>query len=144
MDIFVKEDPRAAKETINIKCFKQNEKIKRVVLAIKSVDDNLKVYADKEAVLINKSEILYIEVVDRKIFVYTSDTVYELKKSLEDLEKELYHYGFFRVSRTTLLNINKVKSIKPLGNQKFIARVGDFEKVEISRKYARKIIEILN
>ena len=42
----------------------------------------------------------YIESVDRKCFIYTSDEVYESEFRLYELEQRLEEHGFFRVSKS--------------------------------------------
>ena len=81
------------------------------------------------------TDILYIEAVDNRVFIYTKDEVYETKHRLYKLEEMLSEKNFLRISKSTLLNLMKVSSIKPAMNSRFIAVLFSGEQISISRKY---------
>ena len=89
------------------------------------------------------SDILYIETVDNKSFVYTQKNVYETKQKLYELEEMLKEKRFLRISKSMLLNLMKVSSIKPALNSGFTAELISGEQVVITRKYVADLQKAL-
>ena len=90
---------------------------------------------------INKQDVLYIESVDKKCFVYTANEVYESNLKLYQLEEMLEVIGFFRNAKSQIINIAKIKSICPDFGGKIEAEMENGEKVVISRQYAKEFKE---
>ncbi|WP_207696156.1 hypothetical protein DOK67_0000641 [Enterococcus sp. DIV0212c] len=81
------------------------------------------------------SEILYIEVVDKKSFIYTENLVCQSSEKLYQLEEQLSSFKFIRTSKSMLLNITAIKAIAPTLSGRFEAMLLNDERVAISRKY---------
>ena len=72
---------------------------------------------------------------DNKAFIYTKNKVYETRQRLYELEELLREKHFLRVSKSMLLNLMKISSIKPALNSRFIAVLQTGEEIVISRKF---------
>ena len=81
----------------------------------------------------------YIEAVDNKVFLYTVKQVYETRQKLYELEELLREKYFLRVSKSLLLNLMKVRAIKPALNGRFTAVLQSGEEIIISRKYVPEL-----
>lgn len=84
-------------------------------------------------------EIFYIETIDRKIFIYTKNQTYEISEKLYILEEQLATVNFIRVSKSLLLNINKIQSFYPKLSGNLEALLINNEKVIISRRYVASL-----
>ena len=82
-------------------------------------------------------DILYIEAVGENVFAYTEKNVYEIKNRLYELENKLKDYKFIRCSKSFLICLLKVNSIRPALNGRYLACMENGEEVVISRKYAK-------
>ena len=80
---------------------------------------------------------------DNRGFIYTKDKVYETRQKLYELEELLKTKHFIRVSKSVLLNLMKVSSIKPALNSRFTAVLFSGEQVVISRKYVPELKKAL-
>ena len=74
----------------------------------------------------------------KKCFVYTKDSCYELKQKLYELEAML-DFRFVRVSKSMVLNIKKIKSVKTAENARMNAALLNGEQVVISRSYVKDL-----
>ena len=83
------------------------------------------------------SELYYIESVDGKTFLYTKEQVYETPYRIYALEELLRPKHFLRVSKSTLLNLMKIRSIQPALNGRLSAVLQSGEEVIISRSYVK-------
>ncbi len=84
-------------------------------------------------------DILYVEAIDEKVFAYTKENVFEIKQRLYELETELAPYKFIRCSKSFLICLLKVESIRPALNGRYLACMENREEVIISRKYAKHV-----
>ena len=88
---------------------------------------------------INIDEIFYIEAIERKIFIYTETETYETSEKLYVLEEQLASVNFIRISKSLLLNFNKIYSFYPKLSGNLEALLINNEKVIISRRYVANL-----
>lgn len=130
-------------EMIEIQCHTLSEEVQEIVAFVKSRQGQLSCVSDEKIYEVSVSDILYIETVDNKSFVYTQKNVYETKQRLYELEEMLKEKRFLRISKSMLLNLMKVSSIKPALNSQFMAELISGEQVLITRKYASDLKKAL-
>lgn len=122
-------------EIVEIHCHKISDEVKEIVAFVKSRQGQLTGTIDDRQFEIPVSDIFYIESVDNKSFLYTREKVYETKHKIYELEEILMEKRFIRISKSTLLNLMKISSIKPALNGRFTAVLFSGEETIISRKY---------
>ena len=122
-------------EMLEIHCHKISDEVREIIAFVKSRQGQLTGTADERQYEIAVSDVFYIESVDNRNFIYTKDKVYETRQKLYELEDMLIEKHFLRVSKSTLLNLMKVSSIKPALNSRFVAVLFSGEQIVISRKY---------
>ena len=98
---------------------------------------------DGEEIMIDPKEIYYLDHIDRKLFAYTSDGVYRLMNTLANCEDMLWNYGFVRVSKSNLINIYKIRQLKPDVNMKVYASFDNGERICINRSYKKSFNDYL-
>lgn len=94
-------------------------------------------------VILDPKDIYYMDFVDRKLFAYTKDGVFRLSNTLSNCEEMLWNYGFVRVSKSNLINIYKIKQLKPDVNMKVYASFDNGDKICINRSYKKSFNEYL-
>ena len=92
---------------------------------------------DGDSVLLDPSDIYYLDHVERKLFAYTRPGVYRLMDTLSSCEEMLWNYGFIRVSKSNLINIYKIRQLKPDFNMKVFAFFDNGERICINRSYKK-------
>ena len=90
-----------------------------------------------------QNEIYYFEAVDNKVFACCEKEVYEVHEKLYTLEELLTGTAFMRASKSTILNLDKVKSLSPAFGGRFEAVLDNGEKTIISRQYVPVLKERL-
>jgi DNA-binding LytR/AlgR family response regulator len=93
--------------------------------------------------MVNILDIYYIESVDKKTFVYLENAVYRTDFRLYQLKSKLQTYGFVQISKSCILNINVLDSIRPLFNSRMEAALKNGEKVNINRNYLNGVKKAL-
>ena len=98
---------------------------------------------DWEENILDPADIYYFDYVERKLFAYTETGVFRLMNTLASCEEMLWNYGFVRVSKSNLINIYKIKQLKPDINMKVYAFFDNGERICINRSYKKAFNEYL-
>ena len=110
--------------------------IEQIVGILKNEKRRLIGTIGSEKILVELSDVLYIESVDGKSFAYTDCDVIKLEYTLMQLEQMIQEISFFRCSKSMIINIDKVKSLRSLESNRIDATMCNGEHVMISRTYA--------
>lgn len=143
MEIKLRKIAKEQPEQMEIRCHEITEEIKEIVTFVKTRQGKLTGIQEEHQFEIPVSEVCYIESVDNKVFIYTQKQVYETRQRLYELEELLKEKYFLRVSKSLLLNLMKVQSIKPALNGRFTAVLQSGEEIIISRKYVPELKKAL-
>ena len=84
-------------------------------------------------------DIYYIESVDKKTFIYTKTSVFRSELRLYQVYEMLKRLDFVQVSKSCLINLNVLESIRTLFNSRLEATLINGEKVNVSRTYLAAI-----
>ena len=76
---------------------------------------------------------------ERNTFVYTKEDTYEIDLRLYEVEQQLIEQGFIRISKTCILNLKKVQSLKAAINRKIKVTLINGEQLIVSRNYADEL-----
>ena len=88
----------------------------------------------KAMVLLDFEDIFMIRVEEKQTKVYTEDKDYLVKKPLYQIEENL-DSNFVRVSKTTIVNLRKIKRVAPSLRGMMFIELKNGLKDNISRKY---------
>ena len=142
MKITIKEPPEGAEEEIIVLCHKISPKLLNMLNSFKTSNNMFAGYIDSSIHMVSPLDIFYFEAVDNKTFIYCECDIYESKLKLYELE-ELQMTDFFRISRSVIVNLSKIKSLTPSFSGRVEAVLINKEKVIISRQYASELKKAL-
>ncbi len=131
-------------ERVEIYYHQMTPVVKKIAALVKDEKPVLHGVYEGEKSLLDLNEIYYFDIADRRTFAYTEDKVYQVAKSLSGLEEELKPYGFVRINKSNLVNIYKIRKVKPEANMRIIAVLKNDEKIQINRGYKRAFEDYLN
>lgn len=143
MKITVDESADNKETEIVIKCSVLDDNLKRLIEIVKNSDERIVGTINGTSNLILPTDIYYFESVDKKTFIYTEAQVLETPLRLYEIEEKLSKYDFFRASKSTIINISKIKRLSPKFNGRLDALLENGEKLIVSRQYVQVIKEIL-
>lgn len=135
MKIKSEQDLSCSEIEVIIKYPQKSNQVNRIIDYLQSFGMQIKCDRDNAEQMINVLDIYYIESVDKKTFVYLENEVYHTDFRLYRLKEKLKDYGFVQISKSCILNINVMESIKPLFNSRMEATLKNGEKVNINRSY---------
>jgi len=135
MEIKIKNINPDEKEYIEIGCLRVDERVNEIVRFIKLKQGSVEGYRDEKQYRIALSDILYVEVVDDRCFIYLTKECYESRKRLYEFESVLTGGNYLRISKSTIVNLMKIEQIRPALNGRFLCHLINGEDVIVSRKY---------
>lgn len=143
MKIVINENLTLEDTEIVINCKETNREILHMLSLLHSLDSKLTGTKNGNIFLLRPDEILYIDTVDKNTFIYTEADIYETPLRLYELEERLGGGSFFRSSKSSIINIAAIKSIRPeLGGRLEIVLRGG-ERLIVSRQYSAVLKEKL-
>ena len=135
MKIIIEDIGPDEEEAVIIRCREVDESILQLVNGLKLKKEKLAVRQDEKILQIEPGDVYYFEAVDNRVFLYSDKNVYETRMKLYELERCFAGTDFFRVSKSVILNLAKVKNFCPGFNGRFEALMQNGERVGISRQY---------
>lgn len=139
MKITINIDEKTEETEILINCNQLTGDIENIIATLRIMNQQMTVMRDDENYLLDVNNISYIEAVERKTFVYTEDAIYESKLKLYEMEDRLCQSGFFRVSKSCLVHLKFIKSLKNDIDRKLRLTMKNDEQIMVSRQYAEEI-----
>ena len=139
MRITINENVIEDEVEIIINCKEVDDSILKIIAALKSQDNKIVGVKSGQTFFIAPKSILYIESVDKKAFIYCEKEIYESPLRLYAMEEILTPMGFFRVSKSTIMNLSQVTSLNPDFGGRLIITMNNSEKIIVSRQYACNI-----
>jgi len=124
----------------------QLEKILNLVAERQAHRERLAIKVGERFLLVQADEIIYASLADESIAVVTGQHAGTSNyRTLDELQARLDPDVFWRVHRSHLVNINKIKEIVPWFSRNYILRMKDEKSTEIpvSRMQTRRLREYL-
>ena len=138
MKITININPDVQDTDVVISCNQLSPEIERILATLRILNQQMMVTKKSETYILDVTEINYVEAIDRKTFVYTERDVYESKLKLYEMEERLMNCGFFRVSKSCLVQLKYIKSLKNDVDRKIRLTLQSGEQLMVSRQYAKK------
>lgn len=144
MKIEIIKDNTCTETEVSIRCNAQEKNVSHIVETLKVLENRLMGYDRNGAMIpISLRDIFYLEAVERKVFVYLAKEVYEIKHRLFELEELLPEMRFFRISKSMIVNISKIRSLEPDQGRRLKIILENEEVLSVSRQYVKKFKEKL-
>ena len=139
MKIEIDADDKYTDTEVIIRTPKITQEIEKMIALMRMINMQIGVKNNDETYLLDIEKILYIDTVDRKTLVYTEDEIYESDLKLYEIEMELVERDFLRVSKQTIVNLRKVKSLRAEFDRKIRVTLQNGEQIIVSRMYSDEL-----
>ena len=139
MKITINIDPSLNDTEIVVNCSALTADTERMIAALRIMDSQITVTKDDESFILDISRIAYIESVDHRTFVYTENECFETRLRLYEMEERLCGSGFLRISKSCLVQLRYIRSIKAVFDRKLRLTLENGEQMIVSRQYADEL-----
>lgn len=127
-------------EGVTLKYIRLTKEFEEIKEYVRHKGDTLLGYKQtKEKASIRVEDIFYFETVDGLVFAYTMDSVYEIKGRLYQVEEKVKRRNICRASKTMLVNVEHIISVRTALNGRLYARMENGEEILITRRYAKEV-----
>lgn len=144
MKITINESDESEDMEIVVNCKRVDENLLKIVAAIRAFDKKITGTKDGKLFVLEVDDIYYFESVDKKTFIYMNKDVYENTMRLYELEEKFANSDFFRASKSTIINLSKIKIITPVFGGRLEVVLENDEKLVVSRQYVPLLKQKLN
>lgn len=128
---------------IVIRCKGVDDEVLSIMTLLNIRNRTLTGYFENEIHILSPTHIYYIEAVNGTIFAYTTNNIYRIAMSLIDIETIYLEFGYFRCSKSMIINMNMIASVQSELGNRIIATLKNHEKIIISRHYVKAFREFL-
>lgn len=98
---------------------------------------------DHEKVFLPTKDIRWIDAAGDYMCIHTHKETHIVRVTMKKLENQLDPRFFTRIHKSTLVNINCIKSVRPLRNSESILELGDDVQLKVSRNYSSNVQKIV-
>ena len=112
--------------------------IEKMIVMMRMLDMQISAEKNGETYILDTDQILYIEALERKTFIYTETEMYESELKLYEAE-QLLERDFLRISKQTIVNLRMIKSLKADINRKIKLTLKNGEQIMVSRMYSDEL-----
>lgn len=130
-------------DEVIIRYREMNKQIEMIAALAEGKTSKISARYNDEMILLSPEAILYLESVDGVTWAYLADKVCRINESLEKAVLAWGERGFFRCSKSMVINIYRISTLKSESGNRILALMENGEKVMISRRYARELRRIL-
>ena len=143
MKLEIRKIPENEPEMVEIRYHWITDEIQEIVSFVKSRQGQLSATRDGQRFEVPVMDLFYAESVDERVFLYTASDSYEIRMKLYELEDLLKNKNFLRISKSMIVNLMKITSVRPALNGRFSAVLKNGEEIIISRKYVPALKQVL-
>lgn len=106
-------DLRTSIEMALYKWKKDNEnQLEKPTLDFSMPVEYIYVKSNSRLIKLNNEEIFYVEALKDYVTIHTSNSKYTIHSTMKDIESKLNNNEFFRIHRSFIVNLNKIKAIE--------------------------------
>lgn len=130
-------------DEVLIRYREMNQQIEMIAALAEGKMSKISARYEDETILVSPEAVLYLESVDGVTWVYLADKVCRICESLEKAALAWGERGFFRCSKSMVINIYRISTLTSKPGNRILAQMENGEQVMISRRYAKELREIL-
>lgn len=102
-------------------------------------ENQLVIKVRDEFVFLSKAEIVYLEVFNKIVTLYTAKGNYSFRKSLVALKEELPSEQFLQVSKSALVNTKEIQKLEVAFSGSLYAYLKNGQKITVSRRFVDQL-----
>jgi two-component system LytT family response regulator len=101
--------------------------------------DRIAVKTEGRVVLVNVDDLDWVEAADNYVSLHVGKESHLLRETMTALEAKLPAEKFLRISRSTIVNVGRIKELQPLFHGEYVVILRDGTKLTLSRSYRDKL-----
>ena len=111
--------------------------------ATPKVPDRLAVKTGGRVILLKAEEIDWVEAADNYVSLHVGVASHLLRETMNSIEHRLPSHRFLRISRSTIVNLDRVRELQPLFHGEYAVILTDGTRLTLSRGYRDRLSVLL-
>lgn len=123
-----------------------NDRIKKMLFSTAPQEEYLKRIVVKnpgKIYFVPVEEILWIEAAGNYLDVHTGEKTHCIRETMRNMESQLDPQSFLRIHRSTIVNVNQIKEMKPYLQNDFVVILSNGDQLVMSRTYRMNMEKLL-
>ena len=104
--------------------------------------DRLAVKGDGRVVFVKMADIDWVEAADNYVSLHVGKDTHLLRETMTNLEQRLPREKFIRISRSTIVNMERIKELQPLFHGEYAVMLRDGTRLTLSRSHRDKLQQV--
>ena len=104
--------------------------------------DRIPVKTDGRVVFVKTADIDWVEAADNYVSLHVGKDTHLLRETMTNLETRLPREQFIRISRSTIVNAERIKELQPLFHGEYTVILRDGTKLTLSRSHRDKLQQL--
>jgi two-component system LytT family response regulator len=92
---------------------------------------------------VRQEDIDWMEAADNYVNLHTGHETHLIRETMNALEQRLDSHKFLRIHRSTMVNADRIKELRPWFHGEYIVVLKDGTELTLSRTYREKILNLL-
>jgi two-component system, LytTR family, response regulator len=105
--------------------------------------DRLAIKSGGRVVFVRVDEIDWVEAADNYVELHVGGETHLHRQTMADLETQLPGDKFMRISRSTIVSVDRIKELQPLFHGEYAVVLRDGTRLTLSRSYREKLNQLL-
>ena len=105
--------------------------------------DRLVVRSPERAIFLRTETIDWIEAAGKFVHLHVGRTIHALRESMAELEQQLDPYRFLRVSRSVIVNLDRIQEVQPWFQGDYVLILSDGTRLTSTRGYRENMRRLL-
>ncbi|HVY72418.1 MAG TPA: LytTR family DNA-binding domain-containing protein, partial [Verrucomicrobiae bacterium] len=105
--------------------------------------DRIAVKTDGRVLLLKADDVDWIEAADNYVVLHAGNETHTMRETMSALEERLAPDKFLRISRSTIVNLEKIKELQPMFHGEYVVILRNNARLTLSRGYRDRLQQLL-
>jgi two-component system, LytTR family, response regulator len=104
--------------------------------------DRLAIKAEGRVIFLKTADIDWIEAADNYVKIHSGAEAHLLRETMGSLEERLASPQFLRISRSAIVNVDRIKELQPLFHGEYVLLLRNGTRLTLSRNYRDRLAQL--
>jgi DNA-binding LytR/AlgR family response regulator len=139
MKVSIRQEEKIERIEVVILCQERTSFVNQIAKRISQVSAFIIGKDSEGSIQLSLDDIYYFETVENRTYIYCKEKLFNCDMKLYELESELTGTTFQRISKSCILNLDKLKRARGMINGRLILGLDNNENLVANRSYVAKL-----
>lgn len=132
---------------VNTRNGKESQKLQALIEEVRQRPPSASRFAVKSTgrvFFVRQEDIDWVEAADNYVCLHVGNDTHLLRETMNSIETRLDTSRFARIHRSTIVNLDRIKELRPWFHGEYVVVLNHGTELTLSRSYRDKVLQILN